>query len=65
MSTSLNSLPIEVRQKIYSLVLVELEEITVQVYEARKNDIRGGVIRFPHSRNTKHRREVWRGKHEG
>lgn len=61
MSTSLQSLPIEVRQKIYSLVLVEPDEIDIKVYNAPNPVVARGVARDTHKRNSKHRGQIYRG----
>lgn len=61
MPTSLEDLPLEIRQRIYSLVLVESKEMNIQVYDAQGQEIHLGVARLGHRRNPKHRGQRWSG----
>ncbi|KAM0723512.1 hypothetical protein Q7P37_000499 [Cladosporium fusiforme] len=65
MPNSLESLPVEVRQKIFSLVLVERNPIDIDVYNARGQEIRLGVARSDHHRNPKHRGHIYVGRTQG
>ena len=56
---TLQDLPLELRQKIYSLALVEPRSIVIDPYNAANREIHDGVVRRDHHRNPQHRGQVY------